>query len=66
MPPAHQPERIGAASALAGFLQFGAGYLGGVLLDWMHDGTPGAIATLMAAFALLAVAILRLQARSAD
>lgn len=66
MPPAHQPERIEAASALAGFLQCGAGFLAGVLLDWMLDGTPAAMATLMAAFALLAVAFLRLQARSAD
>lgn len=55
---AHQPQRIGAASALAGFLQFGAGYLVGVLLNWMHDGTPGAMATLMAGFCVLALLLL--------
>jgi DHA1 family bicyclomycin/chloramphenicol resistance-like MFS transporter len=55
---AHHPERTGAASALAGFFQFGAGYLSGIMLNWMHDGTPRAMTTLMAAFALAALAIL--------
>jgi len=55
---ADHPERAGAASALTGCLQFGAGYVSGLALNWLHDGTPRAMATIMAAFTLLALGIL--------
>jgi len=55
---ADHPERAGAASALTGFLQFGSGFLAGLCLNGLHDGTPRPLASIMAAFSLVAVLVL--------
>jgi DHA1 family bicyclomycin/chloramphenicol resistance-like MFS transporter len=56
---ADHPERAGAASALTGCLQFGAGYVAGIALNWLHDGTPRAMATLMAGCCVLALIVFK-------
>jgi DHA1 family bicyclomycin/chloramphenicol resistance-like MFS transporter len=54
---ADHPERAGAASALTGCLQFGAGYVAGLALDGLHDGTPRPMAMVMAACCITALLV---------
>ncbi|HXE17771.1 MAG TPA: Bcr/CflA family multidrug efflux MFS transporter [Stellaceae bacterium] len=49
------PHRAGAASALAGALQFGMGALAGAVVGWLADGTPGPMCMTMAGAAALAL-----------
>ncbi|HLV77925.1 MAG TPA: Bcr/CflA family multidrug efflux MFS transporter [Marinobacter sp.] len=48
---ANHPTRAGSASALLGFVQMTTAALAGVLVGVLHDGTPLAMATLIAGFA---------------
>jgi len=57
---AHDPRRAGAASALAGCLQFGSGALGATIAGAFHDGTARPMATVIFAVYLLGGALLRL------
>ncbi|MFN0040289.1 MAG: multidrug effflux MFS transporter [Burkholderiales bacterium] len=59
------PERAGAASALTGCLGFGAGYLSGLLLNFLHDGSPKPMAMVMAGFCVIAIGVLGLSRRQA-
>ena len=60
---ADHPERAGAASALTGCLGFGAGYLSGLLLNFLHDGSPKPMAMVMAGFCVIAIGVLGLSRR---
>jgi MFS transporter, DHA1 family, multidrug resistance protein len=51
------PYRAGAASALAGALQFGMGALSGAVVGWLADDTPGPMSTVMAASVAIALLI---------
>jgi MFS transporter, DHA1 family, multidrug resistance protein len=51
------PHRAGAASALAGALQFGMGALSGAVVGWLADGTPGPMGAVMAASVAIALAL---------
>jgi MFS transporter, DHA1 family, multidrug resistance protein len=53
----NHPQRTGAASALHGCMQFGTGYLVGIVLKWLHDGTPRPMAIIMAVCAVLGLFI---------
>ena len=53
----NHPQRTGAASALHGCMQFGTGYLVGMVLHWLHDGTPRPMATIMALCSVLGLFI---------
>jgi DHA1 family bicyclomycin/chloramphenicol resistance-like MFS transporter len=57
---AHDPRRAGAASALVGCLQFGAGALGATIAGAFHDGTARPMATVILAAYLLGGGLLRL------
>jgi DHA1 family bicyclomycin/chloramphenicol resistance-like MFS transporter len=46
------PRIAGAASALAGSLQFGFGMIAGLLIGWMADGTPSAMVMVIMMMAL--------------
>lgn len=46
------PRIAGAASALAGSLQFGFGMLAGLLIGWFTNGTPAAMVLVIAAMGL--------------
>jgi len=63
---ADHPERAGAASALTGCLQFGTGYVSGLALNFLHDGTPRPMAMVMAAFSILALLVWRTFPRRED
>jgi DHA1 family bicyclomycin/chloramphenicol resistance-like MFS transporter len=60
---AHDPRRAGAASALVGCLQFGAGALGATVAGFFHDGTGRPMAAVIFFAYLLGGALLRLLAR---
>ncbi len=49
------PRNAGAASALFGVLQFGAGAVAGVAVGALHDGTPVAMSVVMFAAALISL-----------
>jgi MFS transporter, DHA1 family, multidrug resistance protein len=51
------PQRAGAAAALPGALQFGAGALTGAVVGWFADGTPGPMAAIIFAAAALALLV---------
>ncbi|WP_086872340.1 multidrug effflux MFS transporter [Kosakonia pseudosacchari] len=54
------PAIAGSASALIGSLQYGSGIISSLLLTWFRDGTPWAMAWIMALFTLAsAVMVLR-------
>lgn len=59
---AHDPRRAGAASALVGCLQFGAGALGSAIAGAMHDGTARPMAAVILTAYLLGGALLHLLA----
>lgn len=59
---AHDPRRAGAASALVGCLQFGAGALGSTIAGAMHDGTARPMAAVILTAYLLGGALLHLLA----
>lgn len=46
------PAIAGSASALIGSLQYGSGIISSLLLTWFRDGTPWAMAWIMALFTL--------------
>ena len=50
------PHRAGAASALAGGLQFAVGALSSAAVGWFADGTPWTMAWIMALGGLCALA----------
>lgn len=55
---AQDPLRAGTASALVGFMQFGAGAVGASLAGWLHDGTARPMAgVIFTAYALAAVVL---------
>jgi DHA1 family bicyclomycin/chloramphenicol resistance-like MFS transporter len=54
------PRTAGTASALSGFLQMGAGALGGIAVGHLHDGTARPMATLIAAAGVGAFVLFRL------
>ncbi|MEJ4044210.1 multidrug effflux MFS transporter [Erwinia sp. SLM-02] len=47
------PGNAGSASALIGALQYGSGIISSLMLAWLNDGTPWAMAGIMTAFTLL-------------
>jgi MFS transporter, DHA1 family, multidrug resistance protein len=51
------PEIAGSASALIGSLQYGSGILSSLLITWFSDGTPWAIAWIIAVAILIGAAI---------
>lgn len=57
---AHDPRRAGAASALVGCLQFGAGALGATIASAFHDGTARPMAAVIFAAYLVGGALLYL------
>lgn len=59
---AHDARRAGAASALVGCLQFGAGALGATIAGALHDGTARPMAAIILVAYLLGGALLRLLA----
>jgi DHA1 family bicyclomycin/chloramphenicol resistance-like MFS transporter len=59
---AHDPRRAGAASALVGCLQFGAGAIGASIGGSFHDGTARPMAAVIFVAYLLGGALLRLLA----
>ncbi|WP_404711168.1 multidrug effflux MFS transporter [Sphingomonas sp. MMS24-J13] len=61
---AHDPRRAGAASALVGCLQFGAGALGASIAGAFHDGTARPMAAVILTAYLLGGALLRTLAPS--
>jgi DHA1 family bicyclomycin/chloramphenicol resistance-like MFS transporter len=61
---AHDPRRAGAASALVGCLQFGAGALGATIAGTFHDGTARPMAAVILTAYLVGGALLHLLAPS--
>ena len=59
---AHDPRRAGAASALVGCLQFGAGALGATIAGALHDGTARPMAAVILVAYLVGGALLYLLA----
>lgn len=55
---ANHPTRAGAAAALTGCVQNGAGFLAGLMLGAINDSTPRAVATVMFGFMLLSLTAL--------
>jgi len=53
----HHPKAAGAASALMGAIQFGAGALAAVVLSSVADGTALPLASIIAGCAALAAAV---------
>jgi len=51
------PEIAGSASALIGSLQYGSGILSSLLITWFSDGTPWAMAWIIAAAILVGATI---------
>ncbi|MGH6981073.1 MAG: multidrug effflux MFS transporter, partial [Stellaceae bacterium] len=51
------PHRAGAASALAGALQFGMGAASGAIVGWLADGTAGPMCVTMAGSVALALVL---------
>jgi MFS transporter, DHA1 family, multidrug resistance protein len=49
------PERAGAAAAMAGALQFGAGAVSSAALGWLADGTPRPMVAIICAGAVLSL-----------
>jgi DHA1 family bicyclomycin/chloramphenicol resistance-like MFS transporter len=49
------PNRAGAAAALAGALQFGAGAIASAAVGWSDDGTPRPMAVIICAGAIAAL-----------
>lgn len=47
------PGTAGSASALIGALQYGSGIISSLMLAWLNDGTPWAMAGIMTVFTLL-------------
>jgi MFS transporter, DHA1 family, multidrug resistance protein len=60
------PNRAGAAAALAGALQFGAGALASAVVGWSADGTPRPMTIIICAGAVAALAANLLLIRSTD
>jgi DHA1 family bicyclomycin/chloramphenicol resistance-like MFS transporter len=63
---AHDPRRAGAASALVGCLQFGAGALGATIAGAFHDGSARPMAAVIFGAYLLGGGLLRLLAPPAQ
>jgi DHA1 family bicyclomycin/chloramphenicol resistance-like MFS transporter len=59
-------DRAGAAAALAGALQFGAGALTSAAVGWLADGTPRPMAAIICAAALAALLANLLLVRRSD
>lgn len=62
---AHDPNRAGAASALAGCLQFGLGAVGAAIAGAFHDGTARPMAAVIFTAYVAAFLFLKLLARAA-
>jgi DHA1 family bicyclomycin/chloramphenicol resistance-like MFS transporter len=60
------PNRAGAAAALAGALQFGAGALTSAAVGWCADGTPRPMSVIICAGAIAALGANFVLIRSAD
>lgn len=60
------PNRAGAAAALAGALQFGAGAIASAAVGWSADGTPRPMSVLICAGAVAALVANLVLIRSTD
>jgi MFS transporter, DHA1 family, multidrug resistance protein len=59
------PDRAGAAAALAGAIQFGAGALASAAVGWSADGTPRPMSAIICAAAIAALLVNLLLVRNA-
>jgi len=60
------PNRAGAAAALAGAIQFGAGAIASAAVGWSADGTPRPMSVLICAGAVAALVANLFLIRSTD